>query len=507
MLKQCLASAKAGRRVLPRPVALKYRRYATEASLNDIPKPSTFGQPTFQSHPHLVKPGEVTPGIPLHEYERRRAALMEGLPSGSLVVVVAGQVKYMSGGASYKFRQASDFWYLTGFQEPDSALVLEKNGSARGYRMLLYSTGKDPSKEKWDGAYTRFDDVVSLFGADEAHPIEDFPADLKTLVSSASHVYADVPRRERASRSSAKGLLRFLGGGRVQKGDPESPLDTVPAARQKPLAPLVGELRSVKSKWEQEVMRASADISGRAHAKTMRFAQPGLSEADLAAHFEYMCARGGSQWPAYVPVVASGENALIIHYTKNDHLLRDGELVLIDAGGEYNGYASDISRTFPVSGTFTPPQRELYAALLSAQKALVALCAADIGHSLDDLHRRSVELLRTELKQIGFELGLGALERVLYPHYLSHPVGIDLHEAGTFDRRAPLKEGMVITIEPGVYVPSDPAFPKHFHGLGIRIEDEVLVGKHDPVVLTVAAPKEIADIEGACQGALGFEPF
>ncbi|TFY73132.1 hypothetical protein EWM64_g10881 [Hericium alpestre] len=257
----------------------------------------------------------------------------------------------------------------------------------------------------------------------------------------------------------------------------------------------------------------------------MRFAQPGQSEHELAAHFEYLCARSGSQRPAYVPVVASGENALIIHYTKNDNLLFNDELVLVDAGCEYNGYASDITRTFPASGTFTAPQHELYAALLSVQKACVALCSAANGHSLNDLHYRSVELLRQELKQIGFELGwqTGVLERILYPHYLSHSIGVDLHESGSFDRGARLEEGMIITIEPGafpsfitfrislgppgIYVPKDPAFPKHFQGLGIRIEDEVLIGEKDPVVLSSAAPKEIADVEGACQGLLGFEPF
>ncbi|KAI0269392.1 peptidase M24 [Gloeopeniophorella convolvens] len=484
------------------------RAYATEVDPRHVAKPSLFGQPTFHGHPHLVKPGEVTPGIPAHEYERRRKELVESLPSGSLVVCVAGQIKYMSAAIFYKFRQASDFWYLTGFEEPDSAVILEKDSSARGYRMFLYCTGKDPSKEKWDGASTRFDDAVALFGADEARPLENLPDDLRAFAARAAHVYIDAPPGSRRASASGRGLLRYLARGpRAAKSDPEAYLESVAPAKRRPLAPLVGRLRSVKSKHEQEVMKASADISARAHAKTMRLAQPGLSEADLQAHFEYICARNGVQRPAYVPVVASGENALIIHYTRNDHLLRDGELVLIDAGGEYNGYASDISRTFPVNGKFTPPQRELYSALLSVQKALVKECAADRGHSLDVLHRRSVELLRKELEQIGLRCTRSTLELILYPHYLAHPIGIDLHEAGTVERSAPLKEGMVITIEPGVYVPPDPQFPKHFHGLGMRIEDEVLIGAEHPVVLSANAPKEIEDIEGACQGALGFEPF
>jgi len=394
--------------------------------------------------------------------------------------------------------------------------------------MFLYSAGRDPSKEKWDGASTRFADVVAIFGADDARPLKNLADDLRMLAARAEHVYvdSDVPpgprqhqhhharrhhRRRASSGTSGTGFLRrYLSPrGQQQTSDSEevSYLDAVAPPKRRPLAPLVGALRSVKSSCELEVMKASAEISARAHAKTMRFAQPGLSEANLHAHFEYICARGGAQRPAYVPVVASGENALIIHYTRNDHLLRDGELVLMDAGGEYNGYASDISRTFPVNGTFTAPQRDLYAALLTTQKALVKECAVTRGHSLDSLHRHSVDLLRAELTRVGLPCPGPVLERVLYPHYLTHPIGIDLHESGTVERSAPLKEGMVITIEPGVYVPADPQFPKHFHGLGMRIEDEVLVGTEHPVVLSASAPKEIEDVEGACQGALGFEPF
>ncbi|KAI0276899.1 peptidase M24 [Russula aff. rugulosa BPL654] len=474
-------------------------------------KPSTFGQPTSKSHTHLVKQGEVTPGIPASEYERRRRQLVDGLPDGSLVVCVAGHVKYMSAAIFYKFRQASDFWYLTGFEEPDSALILEKNSSPRGFRMILYSTGSDPSKEKWDGASTRFADVVSFFGADDARPLDNLADDLRALIARAEHVYVDLPTTPAPNSTHHNRQYRHrrrVVGAETGGSYMDVLASSVSMSKRKPLTPVVGALRSVKSECEVEVMKASAEISARAHAKTMRFAQPGLSEADLQAHFEYICARGGAQRPAYVPVVASGENALIIHYTRNDHLLRDGELVLIDAGGEYNGYASDISRTFPVNGTFTPPQRELYAALLTTQKALVKECAVSRGHSLESLHRRSVDVLRSELERIGLPCaGHHVLERILYPHYLTHPIGIDLHESGTVERSAPLKEGMVITIEPGVYVPADPQFPKHFHGLGMRIEDEVLVGAEHPVVLSASAPKEIEDVEGACQGALGFGPF
>ncbi|KAG1875383.1 peptidase M24 [Suillus subalutaceus] len=502
----------------PSQICTSSRTYATEAVPDYEHKPSHYGQPLFQSHPHLLRPNELTPGIPSEEYERRRKELMDSLPSNSVVVLIAAPVKYMSGrlhqvyadylpdimASSYKYRQGSDFWYLTGFEEPDSAVVLEKNASSRGYRMTLFSNGKDSAKEKWDGPRTGFDDALNVFKADDALTIKAFPAQLRSMISLYSNVYIDLPQSPRKNARSTKSLLRYLSPPVNPRSEYETVVESLSSSRRKPLAPLIAQLRAFKSICEQQVMRMAADISGRAHAKTMRFTRPGISESALAAHFEYLCSLSGSQRLAYVPVVASGPNALIIHYTSNNQVVQDGEMILMDAGCEYNGYASDITRTYPVNGSFTPPQKELYSAVLSAQKALVG----------------------QELKQIGFTLHTGDLERVLYPHFLSHPIGIDLHESSYSDRgelcvvlvvlssldleftfHARLKAGMVITVEPGIYVPPTAQFPKHFHNIGIRIEDEVLVGEKHPVVLSVSAPKEIADIEGACQGLLGLEPI
>ncbi|KDQ65103.1 hypothetical protein JAAARDRAFT_202334 [Jaapia argillacea MUCL 33604] len=532
----------------------RHRRYATEAP-EQPPKPSEFGQPVFQSHPHLVLPNELTPGIPAEEYERRRKELMDALPDGSLVVAVAAPVKYMSGQIFYKYRQYSDFWYLSGFEEPESAFILgpslplppqtptnthpEKSPSTpRGYTFHLFSSGKDSSREKWEGARSSHSAIPSLFNASSAYPLASFAPTLKSLLASSSgHVYLSPPpphntssRRSLSSRSpslasalkSSKNLLAYLSSPlEKSKGEFDTVLEVITGSggardRTRDLGPEVGKLRNVKSIWEVGVMKRAAEISGRAHAKTMRFAAPNMPESSLAAHFEYMCALEGSQRPAYVPVVASGANALIIHYTSNNHLVREGEMLLVDAGCEYNGYASDITRTYPLS-KFTQAQADLYSAILSVQKSLVASCSQKEGLSLNELHRRSVEGLRGELGRLGFNLGgknsrggnagYGDLERVLYPHHLSHPIGIDLHESTHFDRNAPLKAGNVITIEPGIYVPPSPIFPKHFHNMGIRIEDEVLVGEDSPTVLTASAPKEIVDVEGACQGLLGFEPY
>ncbi|PCH41637.1 hypothetical protein WOLCODRAFT_100967 [Wolfiporia cocos MD-104 SS10] len=498
-----------------RHTARTYRWQCTRTNSTFV-KPSQFGQPLHPSHPHLVKDGELTPGIHADEYESRRRALMEGLPPNSLVICAAAKVKYMSG-RTYKFRQGSDFLYLSGLLEPSAAFLLRSSPSTpRGYTYSIFHHFHTPSQALWDGPRTNDITLHDLFGADDVCPIDELPRALKKALRDADYVYVDQPqetRRTRKSGSAWKALLEHLAPASLAdaKADLLSALSDLGARSGKirPLAPEVGRLRAIKSPAEQKIMRAAADVSAHAHTKTMRFAQPGMSEHVLAAHFEYLCAREWSQRPAYVPVVASGPNALTIHYTANDQLIREDELVLIDAGCELDGYASDITRTFPASGRFTPAQAELYSAVLAAQKRLVSLSNASAGYSLYQLHTESVHLLADELRAIGFNLDRSSvgLMAELYPHFVGHPVGIDLHESSHFDRDAPLKPGMVITIEPGIYVPPRPHYPKHFHNIGIRIEDEVLVGETYPTVLSVNAPKEVADVEGACTGALGLEPL
>ncbi|OCH84592.1 hypothetical protein OBBRIDRAFT_741300 [Obba rivulosa] len=469
-------------------------------------KPSPYGQPLFPSHSHLLTEEEATPGIPAEEYERRRRALMNSLPNNSLVLCIAGEIKYMSGRA-YKFRQSSDFWYLTGFEQPNAAVVLKSDPSSeRGYHMTMFCAENDPETEKWDGARISFEDVVRYFGADDARPSYELARFLHSLTTTAEHVYVDLPRsRRRSWRVDAEASLDFLRNAK-HRSTPEGLLKMLDTSRTRPLAPEVGRLRAIKSAHEQRVMRAAADISADAHTRVMRFTIPNMPEYEIAAHFEYLCARAGAQRPAYVPVVASGANARIIHYTANNQLVRDGELVLIDAGCEYNGYASDITRTFPVSGKFSEPQKALYSAVLAAQKQLVKLCSAASGLSLAQLHSTSCDLLRKELVNAGIPNAPMRLSE-LYPHYIGHHVGIDLHESTYIDRHEPLKAGMVVTVEPGVYVPPSDSYPAYFHNIGIRIEDEVLVGETEPIVLSAHAPKEIVDVEGVCQGLLDIEPL
>ncbi|KAF8508671.1 peptidase M24 [Hysterangium stoloniferum] len=523
-------------------ISLPCRQYATDSRL--LKKPPIYGQPLASTHAHLIAPNELTPGIPKSEYEHRRSQLMDNLPDDSLVVCLGGTIKYMSQGV-YKFRQASDFWYLTGFQEADAALILEKTSGRAGrpYRMTLFCRGKNARREQWDGARTGFDDVVSIFSADEAcwillilpnSHLTDIPqaldssrfySHLKSLMPRYSHYFfSPSPSSQSQSRrhKRKRTIVEYIAPSNVGSTFTlqeacDAVIDESSGARIRELPREVARLRCIKSTNEQAVMRNAADASGMAHAKTMRFAntRPNTPESSIAAHFEYLCLLSGAERMAYVPVVASGSNALVIHYTSNDSLVQEGDLVLVDAGCEFNGYASDITRTYPTfpTGRFTTAQAEIYNAVLSTLKYCTVLCTESSGLNLYELHTESCRMLSLELNRLGFNLrecsagpGHSEVEKILYPHFLSHPVGIDLHEA-FINRSSPLQSGMVITVEPGVYVPESPAFPKQYHNIGIRIEDEVLIQKDHPIVLSVNAPKEIADVEAACQGLLGLEPF
>lgn len=500
-----------------------------------------FGQPHPSTHPHLFSSShELTPGIAKEEYHQRRKKLMEALPDGSIAVLRAGQIKYMSKNIFYRFRQASDFWYLTGFEEDSAAVILEKNGSPVGYSMTLFCASKNPKKQMWDGPVTGPEGAMQNFGADMAFDIGHFNNQLSTIISSSSHVYTDLSSARLTTPKSRKSILNYLnpasshfpssaGSSHSHLGPVLSDFDSILSqygtGKLKNLTKEVGKLRRIKSPAEKRIMKGAATRSARAHALTMQFAHPGLSEADLEAHFQYTCALshdvndglGGSgcQRPAYVPVVASGKNALTIHHTANNQVIREGELVLLDGGGEWNGYASDITRTFPVSGRFTAPQRALYQAVLNVQKKCISMiCTGSLmpspGSSLTGgessnltipaLHRLSCQLLTEELNKLGFNLGSSRnVEEQLYPHLVGHGVGIDLHESDGW-RNEELQAGQVITIEPGVYVPVDRRYPEEFHGIGIRIEDEVLIEEDHGVVLTVDAPKEVVDVEATCQG-------
>ncbi|SCV71022.1 BQ2448_3784 [Microbotryum intermedium] len=499
------------------PTALSHARSLEPSALSS----PGYGQPLPSTHPHLLAEGELTPGITAHEYELRRRTLMDRLDSGSIVVIAGSRLKYATAKIFYKFRQESNFWYLTGWEEPDSMLVLVKDSSLRGYKMVMFVPSKDANDEAWNGPRSGREGACQVFGADEAHDVALLSTHLKSIInvpssSSSSHglIYVDLPGEPAPSRHRSlmapkkKSLFDYLVPKANALDETTEVLELLSGSGRivKSANAQVEKLRLIKSEAEIKVMTKAAQISARAHAKVMRFCEPTSSspdatdESSLVAHFEYNCALQGSPRPAYVPVCASGPSGLTIHYTSNRLPLLPNHLVNLDAGCEYAGYASDITRTFPVSGTFTTPQEHLYEVVLRVQKECIKLCTAEKGMTLEELHRRSVDIMRVELTDLGFHLRGGELERTLYPHFLTHPIGIDLHDTPGFSRAESIQAGMVITIEPGIFVPPQAFFPVGFHNTSVRVEDEILVRDRDQVILSVDAPKEVIDIEKTCQG-------
>ncbi|CAG8447958.1 2185_t:CDS:10 [Scutellospora calospora] len=382
------------------------RSFGTHAMLTPA-EPRSFGQPTPETHPHLMKPGETTPGIKAVEYELRRAMLMDRLSENSVAVSLGYRMRYMSNKAMESAR---------------------------------------------------------------------FNSKIKDIIKNYKDIYIDLPPR-----------TNILSTDNVQKN--------IVRNYVKPLSRIIQELRLIKSDSEIALMKKSGEIAGKAFIQTMKFTKPGLSEHDLYAKIDFECRIQGAQSLAYVPVVAGGINALTMHYVRNDMILQDGDLVLLDAGGEYCGYASDVTRTWPVNGKFTQPQKELYEAVLNVNRRCIKLCTEAENISLNGIHEISVEFMKEELLNIGFDLVEGDIERVLYPHHVGHYLGLDVHDTHYIDRSRRLSRGMVITIEPGIYIPPNEAYPKKYHGMGIRIEDNVVVGATDPIVLSSTTPKEVIDIE------------
>ncbi|KAJ3181574.1 hypothetical protein HDU85_003516 [Gaertneriomyces sp. JEL0708] len=502
--------------------ARSLRSASTDAANSPL---GLIGQPTPETHPHLLQPGEITPGITQEEYHQRRRKLMDELPDGSIAVVPGYGLRYSTNGIFYPFHQQTNMLYLCGANEPDCALVLQKSHEcARGYKMVLFVRPRDKAKEIWDGPRMGLQGALRFLQADEAIPIDHFAEYIKSALNDASGpVYSDLPSKL-AGEGPLDGTHILTGHNRkshAAQSDPADPsvasplhgLLTYPGRRgwNTPkihrLNPILAELRLKKSPAELAVMRQAGRVSGRAFVEMMKETKPGATEHDLCAVMEYHSRRRGATGMGYVPVVAGGENALVIHYVLNTQALRDGTMVLVDAGAEYGGYPADITRSWPVNGKFTTEQRNLYQAILKVQKHCIDKCTESANVSLDELQNETFEMLRDECSTL-FQRNISVQEMTsLYPHHVGHYLGLDLHDTGCITRTRKLEEGMVVTIEPGLYIPNTPAYPAGYRGIGMRIEDDVAVGGPStggsPIVLTAEAPKEVADIEAVMAGLVG----
>ena len=444
-----------------------------------------FGQPLYETHPHLLQPGELTPGISAHEYADRRTRLAKQLPKGAVAVVAAADVVQRTGSCFYEFFQDPDFLYLTGFNEPEALAIIGPSASGQDHTFHLLVREKDVKEEKWQGARSGTQAAIDVFNADETGDVASIKTKLPGILAEADSIYTDLTQPDRSS----SGLWRFLYGSTRRKTDFAELLDT---KKVKQLRPIITGLRALKSQAEIGQIHLAAHASSVAHNKAIE--QTFARERDLDAFLRYHFIVNGCDQLAYEPVVAGGRNGLGIHYVRNDDVLHDDEMVLIDAAGKKGGYISDITRTWPVKGKFSPAQRDLYQAVLNVQKTMVSMCHARTNTTLDKLHAISENLMEQQLKDIGFDTSGRAVEE-LFPHHISHHIGLDVHDASGYSRKTILKEGHCITIEPGIYVPDDERWPKHFRNMAVRIEDSISIGEEEPLVLTSLAVKEIADIE------------
>ncbi|MAS41201.1 MAG: Xaa-Pro aminopeptidase [Porticoccaceae bacterium] len=426
------------------------------------------------------------------EFARRRRDLMAMMSANSIAILTAAPERVRSRDTHFPYRQDSDFQYLCGFPEPEAVMVLLPKRPQGEF--ILFCRERDRSREIWDGYRAGPEGARERHGADDAFPITDIDDILPGLLEGRDRVYYALGR----NRSFDGRLLDWIEGIRAR-----ARAGAVPPDEFVDLDHLLHEMRLFKSAKELGVMRKAGAISARAHCRAMRAARPGMYEYQLQAEIEHAFAIEGARHPAYGSIVGGGANACVLHYVENSAQLEDGALVLIDAGCEYQHYAADITRTFPVNGRFSGPQKALYEVVLEAQRA--AIEAVRAGNHWDEPHKATVRVITAGLVELG--LLKGDVEELIakgaysdfYMHRAGHWLGMDVHDVGDYKVDGQwrlLEPGMVMTVEPGIYVaPDNRKVAKQWRGIGIRIEDDVAITRKGTEILTGDVPKTIADIE------------
>jgi Xaa-Pro aminopeptidase len=426
------------------------------------------------------------------EFARRRKNLMNLMAPNSIAIIPSARKQVRSRDTDYPFRQDSDFYYLSGFVEPDSVLVLLPGRGHGEY--VMFCRERDSGSELWHGHRAGPEGVCEQFGADDAFPIGDIDDILPGLLEGRERVYYSMGRRAEFDR-------RIMGWVNSIRGKVSS--GAVPPGEFTDLDHMLHELRLFKSAAELRLMREAAAISARAHCRAMRACRRGVYEYQLEAELQHEFASYGARFPAYPSIVGGGRNACVMHYIENRDKLRDGELVLIDAGCELDYYASDVTRTFPVNGRFSTEQRALYELVLQAQ--LAAIAQIKPGNHWNQPHDASVQVITEGLIELGLLKGDPAsllernAHRDFYMHRVGHWLGLDVHDVGDYrvgSEWRMLEPGMVMTVEPGLYIAADnTSVPAKCRGMGIRIEDDVIVTADGCEVISSGAPKTVEDIE------------
>ena len=417
--------------------------------------------------------------LPKEEFGERRTRVFTQMQPNSALLLFSEIEKRRNNDCSYPFRQDSYFWYLTGFNEPNAALLLLKTEQAE--KTIIFLRPRDPLLETWNGRRLGVERAPQQLNVNEAYSIEEFATVLPKILKNLTALY-HVPEihtwGDKLVTESAVSFSEILDW-----------------------RPMLSEMRLIKSPNEIRLMQQAGQITALGHIKAMQTTRPNRFEyeieSDILHEFNRHCAR----FPSYNSIVAGGNNACILHYTENDRPLNDGDLVLIDAGCEFAMYAGDITRTFPVNGKFSQPQREIYELVLKAQKRAIELLVP--GNSIKQANDEVIRIKTQGLVDLGILKGdVDTLieqqsYRQFYMHGLGHWLGLDVHDVGSYgqDKQRILEIGMVITVEPGIYIAEDADVPEQYKGIGIRIEDNLLMTEYGNKILTAAAPKEIADIE------------
>ena len=427
-------------------------------------------------------------------YADRRRRLSAALGDAVAIIPTAPE-RVRNRDTHYPYRFDSHFYYLTGFSEPEAALVLA------GGKSILFCREKNVEREIWDGFRYGPEGARERFGFDQAHPVAELDREMERLLENRSALHYPMGLDPEWDARAIRWVNAVRTRARAGIAAPE---------RVQDVRALVDDMRLVKDAHELGVMRRAARIAAGAHRRAMQRTRPGRTEYEIEAELLYEFRRNGAQFPAYSPIVAGGANACVLHYVFNDAPLHDGDLLLIDAGCELDGYASDITRTFPVNGRFSAAQREVYEIVLAAQRA--AMDKVRAGNAWNEPHDAAVKVLAQGV--IDLKLVSGSLGEVLeketykrfYMHRTGHWLGLDVHDAGEYKRQGEwraLAPGMTLTVEPGLYIRAGDDVPEPLRNIGIRIEDDVLVTDAGCEVITAEAPKSVADVEALMRDARG----
>jgi Xaa-Pro aminopeptidase len=415
---------------------------------------------------------------------------MERLGTQAALLLLSPPERLRNGDAHYKYRQDSDILYLTGFAEPGAAVLLRPGHQTP---FVLFVRPRDPAAETWTGRRAGVEGAVASYGADASHPADQLDDKLAELVMGVEEIHYPFGREPEMDAAVGRLLGRLRAAERRGRRAPVRLCD----ARL-----TLHEMRLIKAPEEIDVLRRAADITAEAHSAAMRSARPGTSEREIEALIDYTFRRRGGTGPGYGTIVGGGANATILHYVENASPLTGGELLLIDAGCEVDGYTADVTRTFPVGARFTDVQRRFYEAVLDTQQAAIEMVKP--GATLDQIHEAVVARLTGHLVRLGIlqgdpaKLVADGAFKPYYMHRTSHWLGLDVHDVGFYSENGaarPLAPGMVLTIEPGLYVGEGAPAPAEYQGLGVRIEDDILVTDSGYQNLTAGTPKTVAEIE------------